>query len=91
MLLFAYLAYAVAEAADVSSILTLFVCAVTQSHYAWDNMSTPAQVGIKVASVALSDIAEGFAFSFVGLSMWCYTDDGGIVSLPFNAPHQYNP
>ena len=30
VLLFAYLAYAVAEAADVSSILTLFVCAVTQ-------------------------------------------------------------
>lgn len=78
ILLFAYLAYSVAEAADVSGILTLFVCAVTQSHYAWDNMSQPAQVGIKISSVALSDIAEGFAFSYVGLSMWEYTDDGGF-------------
>jgi sodium/hydrogen exchanger 8 len=78
VLLFAYLAYSVAEAADVSGILTLFVCAVTQSHYAWSNMSKPAQVGIKISSVALSDIAEGFAFSYVGLSMWEYTDDGGF-------------
>ena len=78
LLLFAYLAYAVAEAADVSGIMTLFVCAVTQSQYAWDRMAHPAQVGIQVASVALSDIAEGFAFSYVGLSMWEYTDDGGF-------------
>ena len=78
VLLFAYLAYSVAEAADVSGILTLFVCAVTQSHYAWDNMSQPAQIGLKISSVALSDIAEGFAFSYVGLSMWEYTDDGGF-------------
>mmetsp|Transcript_13464 Transcript_13464/g.13026 ORF Transcript_13464/g.13026 Transcript_13464/m.13026 type:complete len:890 (-) Transcript_13464:90-2759(-) len=76
LLLFAYLAYTIAESMDVSGILTLFVTAVVQGHYSWHSLSKPAQVAIKINAVGMSDIAEGFAFSYVGLSMWEYVDSG---------------
>jgi sodium/hydrogen exchanger 8 len=46
LLLFAYLAYTIAESMDVSGILTLFVAAVVQGHYSWHSLSKPAQVGM---------------------------------------------
>jgi hypothetical protein len=36
---------------------------------------------IKINAVGMSDIAEGFAFSYVGLSMWEYVDSGFHVSF----------
>ena len=54
LLLFAYLAYTIAESVGVSGILTLFVTAVTQGHYSWHSLSKPAQVATKINSVALS-------------------------------------
>ena len=44
VMLFGYLAYAAAEAFGVSGILTLFIAAVTQAHYAWHSLSKSAQV-----------------------------------------------
>lgn len=81
LLLFAYLAYTIAESMDVSGILTLFVAAVTQGHYSWHSLSKPAQVAIKINAVGMSDIAEGFAFSYVGLSMWEYVDTGFHINF----------
>lgn len=54
LLLFAYLAYTIAESVNVSGILTLFVAAVTQGHYSWHSLSKPAQVATKINTVALS-------------------------------------
>ena len=54
LLLFAYLAYTIAESVGVSGILTLFVTAVTQGHYSWHSLSKPAQVATKINAVALS-------------------------------------
>jgi NhaP-type Na+/H+ or K+/H+ antiporter len=54
LMLFAYLAYTIAESVGVSGILTLFVTAVTQGHYSWHSLSKPAQVATKINSVALS-------------------------------------
>lgn len=54
LLLFAYLAYTIAEGAGVSGILTLFITAVTQGHYSWHSLSKPAQVATKINAVALS-------------------------------------
>jgi sodium/hydrogen exchanger-like protein 6/7 len=70
VLLFAYLSYSIAEAAGVSGILTLFISSILQSHYAWHSLSEEAQVATKTYSAALAEIAEAFAFAYVGLSLW---------------------
>lgn len=35
MFLFAYAAYAISEAIDLSGIMALFFCGIVMSHYAW--------------------------------------------------------
>ena len=40
-----YLAYGIAEATDISGILTLFVVAVVLAHYSWHSLSVAAQIG----------------------------------------------
>lgn len=76
------LSYGLAECFEVSGILTIFVTAVTMAHYSWFNLSKSAQITSKLGLSAISDIAEGFAFAYVGLSLWEYTSDR--VSLLFS-------
>jgi len=59
----------------VSGILTLFVAAITLAHYSWHNLSKTSQLATKISFQSLSDIAEAFAFCYVGLSLWAYTSD----------------
>ncbi len=75
VLLFGYLSYFVAESVHVSGILTLFVAAITLAHYSWHNLSKTSQLATKISFQSLSDIAEAFAFCYVGLSLWAYTSD----------------
>lgn len=72
VMLFGYLSYTVAQCVEISGILTVFVCAVTMAHYAWHSLSKQAQVATRLSAASLSEIAEGFAFSYVGLSFWGY-------------------
>jgi len=75
VMLFGYLSYSIAEAVNVSGILTLFIAAVTLAHYSWHSLSKSSQVATRISFGAISDIAEGFAFSYVGLSLWYYTNE----------------
>ena len=70
VLLFGYLSYAVAESFDISGIVSVFVSGLTLSHYSWHSLSKTAQLSTKVCLLSLSDIAEAFAFAYVGLSLW---------------------
>lgn len=47
--------------------------AVTLAHYSWHSLSKAAQLASKISFVSLSDAAEGFAFAYVGLSLWDVT------------------
>ena len=76
------LSYGLAECFEFSGILAIFVSSVTMAHYSWSNLSKSAQIASKLGISAISDIAEGFAFAYVGLSMWEYTSDR--VSLLFS-------
>ena len=73
VMLFGYFSYSIAEAVNVSGILTLFIAAITLAHYSWYSLSKSSQVATRISFGAISDIAEGFAFSYVGLSLWKYT------------------
>ena len=75
VLLFGYLAYFIAEAFDVSGILTLFVAAITIAHYSWHSLSKTSQLATKISFQSLSDIAEAFTFCYVGLSLWAFTTE----------------
>jgi NhaP-type Na+/H+ or K+/H+ antiporter len=75
ILLFGLLAYSIAESLNVSGILALFVAAVILAHYSWYSLSHSAQISTKLSLCALADIAEGFSFAYVGLSMWQFTSD----------------
>jgi NhaP-type Na+/H+ or K+/H+ antiporter len=41
--LLGYLSYLLADAADLSPILSLFFCGVTMSHYSWHSLGPAAQ------------------------------------------------
>ena len=70
VLLFGYFAYALAESVDVSGIVSVFVAGITLAHYSWHSLSKSAQLSTKICLLSLSDIAEAFAFAYVGLSLW---------------------
>ena len=70
VLLFAYLAYSIAEAAGVSGILTLFIASILQGHYAWHSLSDDARTATMTASAAMAEIATAFSFAYVGVSLW---------------------
>lgn len=83
VLLFGLLSYGIAETVGVSGILTMFLAAITLAHYSWYSLSRPAQIATKLSISAMSDIAEGFAFSYAGLALWEFT--GINFCLPFAA------
>eukprot|EP01035_Chromulina_nebulosa_P020432 gene20432-26513_t len=67
----------IAEVNGISGILTLFVTALTLAHYSWHSLSKTAKITSFYGSNALSEAAEGFAFAYVGLSLW-NTSSGSI-------------
>eukprot|EP01039_Chlorochromonas_danica_P006175 gene6175-6809_t len=72
VMLFGYLSYAIAEAFNLSGIMTLFVCAIVLSHYAFYSLARTAQIASKISLGAMAHIAESFAFAYIGLSLWNY-------------------
>lgn len=72
VMLWAYLAYAMAESFEYSGILSLFAASITLSHYAWHSLSKSSQLASRIAFVSVADMSEGFAFAYVGLSVWAY-------------------
>lgn len=83
VLLFGYLAYTIAEGFGISGILTLFVAAVILAHYSWYSLSRSAQIASRLSFAAMSEIAEGFAFAYVGLSLWVYRSNAFNFGFAF--------
>lgn len=75
VMLFGYVSYCIAEGVGISGILTVFIAAVSLAHYSWYNLSSSAQIATRISFAGISEIAEGFAFSYVGLSLWVYEND----------------
>ncbi|XP_018486295.1 sodium/hydrogen exchanger 3 [Raphanus sativus] len=67
MMLLAYLSYMLAELFHLSSILTVFFCGITMSHYTWHNVTDKSKVTTKHTFAALSFLAEIFIFLYVGM------------------------
>ena len=69
---FAYLAYVVAELTHASGIISLLTCGITMAHYAWYSLSPQGQANSTVVFQFLGFIAEGFIFSYLGLTFFSY-------------------
>ena len=51
-----------------SLIISLLFCGIFMSHYAFYNLSFQAREESSIVSKILSNIAEGFAFTYLGLT-----------------------
>ncbi|XP_019193033.1 PREDICTED: sodium/hydrogen exchanger 4 isoform X2 [Ipomoea nil] len=67
MVLMAYLSYMLAELFNLSGILTVFLCGVLMSHYAWHNVTEGSRITTRHMFATLSFIAETFIFVYVGM------------------------
>lgn len=63
----AYLSYLMGDLLGLSGILTLFVCAVAVSHYAFSNISSTSRRATMHAFHSISWLSEGIIFLFVGM------------------------
>ena len=63
----AYLSYLISEHLGLSGIVTLFICAVTMSHYAMHNLTKTQRAACMSAFETLSYFSEGSIFVYVGL------------------------
>jgi NhaP-type Na+/H+ or K+/H+ antiporter len=74
IILFGYISYALAElSGHASSILTLFIAAVTLAHYSYYSLSKTAQLTTQIAFKSFAEISEAFSFSYLGLSVFSLT------------------
>lgn len=69
IILAGYLSYIVSELLDLSGIMAIFVCGVTMAHYAWHNLSRDSQSGTNLVFIVLSQGAEAFTFTYLGMTV----------------------
>ena len=71
---YAYIAYIAAELWHLSGIITLLTAAVVMANYAWFNLSPQGKQSSTVIFQFVGFIAEGFVFSYLGLTFFSYKD-----------------
>ena len=69
ILFFAFISYTLAEESGLSPIVSLLFSGLFMSHYAFYNLSFQAKEESSVVSRMLSNIAEGFVFVYLGLTL----------------------
>lgn len=70
IIMLGYLSYILAEVIELSGIMTIFCCGVTMARYAWHNISTESQQGTSLVFTVMSQSAEAFTYTYLGLSIF---------------------
>jgi len=68
IIFFAFLTYSISEMLDYSPIIALLFCGIFMSHYAFYNLSFQAREESSITAKIMSNISEGFVFTYLGLS-----------------------
>jgi len=71
--------YLIAERLGLSGVFSVFFCGLTQSHYAWYNLSASAKVVSIYLSRVMSFVAEIMLFLFCGLDLYGSWDAMGVT------------
>lgn len=72
IIFFAFIAYTLTEELGFSPIIAVLFCGIIMSHYAFYNLSFQSREESSVAVKILSNIAEAFVFTYLGLTMMNY-------------------
>jgi len=70
ILVLAYFSYVLAEYFRISGVISLFVCALTQSHYCWHSVSEPSRRALFQVSGGLDFLAELLVFLSFGILLF---------------------
>jgi len=82
ILVLAYFSYVLAEYCEISGVISLFVCALTQSHYCWHSVSEPSRRALFQVSGALDYLSEMMVFLSFGIL---------LLSRENLVPENWNP
>ena len=81
IIFFAFLTYLTTEMMHFSPIIALLFCGIFMSHYAFYNLSFQAREESSIVSKILSNIAEGFVFTYLGLTSISISHDSFCLSF----------
>ena len=81
IIFFAFLTYLITEMMHFSPIIALLFCGIFMSHYAFYNLSFQAREESSIVSKILSNIAEGFVFTYLGLTSISISHDSFSFSF----------
>ena len=68
ILFFAFITYSCVEILEYSPIISLLFCGLSMSHYSFYNLSFQAREESSIVSKIMSNIAEAFVFTYLGIT-----------------------
>lgn len=83
LLLCGLASYSVPDALDMSPILALFFCAMTQRHYTYHNLSDTAQRGATIFFRTVASLAEALLSILLGVALVDYIYKPRSWDMPF--------
>ncbi|XP_064638115.1 sodium/hydrogen exchanger 9-like isoform X4 [Lineus longissimus] len=86
--LMSYSTFQAAEAADLTGIVAVLFCGITQAHYTYNNLSTESKLRSKQLFEVLNFCAENFVFVYIGVATFTFRKhvwDAGFIFIAFLA------